>query len=74
MRTLGVVEGEIMGREEKRLRDRSATQLTKRLGRVPTEEEIEKDVASQLEAQGLAPRLGRDAAHPVTARRGQRPR
>ena len=47
-----------MGREEKRLRERATKQLTKRLQRTPTDEEIEKEIESFRTAQGLAP--GRD--------------
>ncbi|MCK4571128.1 hypothetical protein KAT84_04165 [Candidatus Bipolaricaulota bacterium] len=47
-----------MGREEKRLRERTVKQLTKRLQREPTEEEIDKEIENFRKAQGLAP--GRD--------------
>lgn len=45
-----------MGREEKRLRERTTAQLTKRLGRKPTEEEIDKELAVLRETQNLTPR------------------
>ncbi len=44
-----------MGREEKRLRERATKQLTKRLQREPTEEEIDKEIENFHKAQGLAP-------------------
>jgi DNA-directed RNA polymerase specialized sigma subunit len=50
--------GANMGREEKRLRERTVKQLTKRLQREPTEEEIDKEIENFRKAQGLAP--GRD--------------
>ena len=40
-----------MGREEKRQRDRLVKQLTARLGRTPTEEEIEKALAKLQETK-----------------------
>ncbi|MFC2083119.1 hypothetical protein ACFLSG_03675 [Candidatus Bipolaricaulota bacterium] len=43
-----------MGREEKRLRERTVKQLTKRLQREPTEDEIEKGIEDWHKAQGLA--------------------
>jgi len=73
-RRLELVEGEIMGREENRLRERSIIQLTKRLRRTPTEEEIEKDVAGQLEAQGLASQQGRGATRSPAPKPSRRPR
>ncbi len=42
-----------MGREEKRVRERAAKQLMKRLRREPTEEEIENELAGLRKAQGL---------------------
>ncbi|MBN1858127.1 hypothetical protein JW848_02865 [Candidatus Bipolaricaulota bacterium] len=42
-----------MGREEKRVRERTSKQLMKRLRRKPTEEEIENELASLRKAQGL---------------------
>ena len=54
-------EGVIMGREEKRLRERAAKLLTKKLEREPTEEEIDKEVEGHRKAQGLAPNRDRRA-------------
>jgi DNA-directed RNA polymerase specialized sigma subunit len=48
-----------MGREEKRLRERTIKQLTKRLQREPNEEEIDKEIAGFHKAQGLAPNRDR---------------
>ncbi len=48
-----------MGREEKRLRERTVKHLTKRLQRVPNEEEIDKEIEAQRKAQGLAPNRDR---------------
>lgn len=48
-----------MGREEKRLRERTIKQLTKRLQRKPTEEEIDTDIEQFRKAQGLAPNRDR---------------
>ena len=48
-----------MGREEKRLRERTITLLTKRLQREPKEEEIEKEIESFRKAQGLTPNRDR---------------
>ncbi len=48
-----------MGREEKRLRERTIKQLTKRLQRTPTEEEIDTDIEKLRKAQGLAPNRDR---------------
>ena len=44
-----------MGREEKRIRDRTVKLLTKRLQREPTEEEIDKEVDNFRKAQGHTP-------------------
>jgi hypothetical protein len=52
-------EGDIMGREEKRTRERVTRLLAKRLKREPTEEEIEKELTDLHKAQGLAPRRDR---------------
>ncbi|MFC2078825.1 hypothetical protein ACFLSZ_02480 [Candidatus Bipolaricaulota bacterium] len=41
-----------MGREEKRLRERTVKLLTKRLQREPTEEETDKEIESLRKAQG----------------------
>lgn len=46
-------KGATMGREEKRVRERAAKQLMKRLRREPTEEEIENELAGLRKAQGL---------------------
>ena len=48
-----------MGREEKRLRERTVKLLTKKLRREPTEEEIDKEIESHHKAQGLAPNRDR---------------
>ena len=50
-----------MGREAKRMRDRTVKLLTKRLQREPTEEEIDKEVENHRKAQGLAPNRDRRA-------------
>jgi hypothetical protein len=44
-------KGEIMGREEKRLRERTIRQLERRLGRKPTDEEVEEAIADVRETQ-----------------------
>jgi len=54
-------EGEIMGREEKRLRERATKLLAKKLQREPTEEEIDKEIENHRKAQGLAPNRDRRA-------------
>ncbi len=43
-----------MGREEKRLRDRTMKQLAKRLHRQPTDEELERELAGLRRTQELA--------------------
>lgn len=48
-----------MGREEKRLRERTVKLLTKKLQREPTEEEIDEAVEKHRKAQGLAPNRDR---------------
>ncbi len=50
-----------MGREEKRLRERTVKQLTKRLQREPTDEEVEKEIENFRKAQGIAPGRNRRA-------------
>jgi len=45
-----------MGREEKRERERVVKQLEKRLHRKPTDEEIDKALASLRDARGLIAR------------------
>jgi len=40
-----------MGREDKRLRKRTARQLEHRLGRKPTDEEVDKAIADLRETQ-----------------------
>ena len=42
-----MLRGVNMGREEKRLRERTVKLLTKRLQREPTEEEIEKEIKGE---------------------------
>ncbi|MBU1050011.1 hypothetical protein KKG90_08325 [Candidatus Bipolaricaulota bacterium] len=48
-----------MGREEKRMHERTVRLLTKRLGREPKEEEVEKEIEGYRKAQGLAPNRDR---------------
>ena len=48
-----------MGREEKRLRERTIKLLTKRLQREPNEEEIDKEIEGFRKAQGLTPNRDR---------------
>jgi hypothetical protein len=60
-------KGEIMGREEKRLRERMIRQLKRRLRRKPTDDEIDEAVADLQETRrktgSHAP--GRDPGEPA---------
>jgi hypothetical protein len=48
-----------MGREEKRLRERTIKLLTKRLQREPKEEEVDKEIEGFHKPHGLAPKRDR---------------
>jgi len=58
-----------MGREEKRLRERTAKQLERRLRRKPTDEEVDKALADLRESRRKA--TGRE---PAAGPRGRQPR
>jgi DNA-directed RNA polymerase specialized sigma subunit len=53
-----------MGREERRQRGRVAKQLRKRLGRAPTEEEIDAALAELQETQAKEGRRRADGSKP----------
>jgi hypothetical protein len=61
----------IMGREEKRLRERTTARLTKRLRRQPTEQEIDKEIAGLHEAQGIDPHRNLEASRTTSLKRSR---
>ena len=58
-----------MGREEKRLRERTTARLAKRLRRQPTEQEIDKEIAGLLEAQGIDSHRNPEAGRTTSLKR-----